>query len=722
MRATGQNSSGRPRLLARDPQLGAAYYNEYLPDPGRLARDMELMREAGITLIRVGESVWSTWEPTDGRFDLEWLQPVLDAAAGNSIDVILGTPTYAVPPWLANKHPELAIERVDGASVRWGARQEVDFTSPVFRTYAERLIRNVLARYGRHEAVVGIQVDNEPGLHLIANSAVVARFVERLRGDYDSVEHLNEAWGLAYWSHRISTWDELWHPGGNTTPAYDLAWRRFQADLTTEFIAWQADIARQLVPEDRFITTCIAYNRAAVDDVGLGRVLDVVSGNAYLEMQDALGADASASYGADYWFTTSPAGLIQQADRMRSSQGASFLVTETGATSIAGSHLNFPPYDGQLAQVAWALIARGATLVEYWHWHTLHHGAEQAWGGILGHDLEPGRTYREIAAIGAGLAAAGESLRGLQPQEDVGFLFSRESRWAMQFQPPLAVDGSRAPDRWSYDRIVGRFVEAAFDAGLQTGVLAVEQLPSACELLDRFPILVVAGASVLSDDAADVLCAYAEMGGTLVLGIRSGAGDQLGRARVSALPGPFRSAAGVSARESSNLRGLVPLLRPGSEAPSDDADGAARQGTAEAWADALELEGAQALLGYDDPHLGRWAAVAENSFGAGRVVSVGTLPDRATLANLLRSIAEGTGADGILASTVVPQKPGHVTVHGAVNAAMETIWFLHNWSAAPVDVPLAAPLMDLLDPARLVHTGSVQLAPWGVRVFIGRPG
>ena len=61
------------------------------------------MRAAHFTVIRVGESVWSTWEPRDGQFDLDWLQPVLDGAHARGIDVILGTPTYAVPPWLSTE-------------------------------------------------------------------------------------------------------------------------------------------------------------------------------------------------------------------------------------------------------------------------------------------------------------------------------------------------------------------------------------------------------------------------------------------------------------------------------------------------------------------------------------------------------------------------------------------------------------------------------------------
>ncbi len=90
--------------LPRPLLFGAAYYHEYQPSP-RLEQDLDLMAEAGFSVIRVGESTWTTWEPEDGRFDLDWLQPVVDGAHERGISTILGTPTYAVPPWLARKYP-----------------------------------------------------------------------------------------------------------------------------------------------------------------------------------------------------------------------------------------------------------------------------------------------------------------------------------------------------------------------------------------------------------------------------------------------------------------------------------------------------------------------------------------------------------------------------------------------------------------------------------------
>src|SRR4051794_20501620 len=339
------------------------------------------MAEAGFTVIRVGESVWSTWEPADGVFELDWLQPVLDGAHERGIGVILGTPTYAAPPWLQVLHPEIAAERSTGVRVGWGGRQEIDYSHPVFRRYAERIIREIVARYADHPALIGFQLDNEPGMELFHNEGAFREFVARLERKHGDVATLNREWGLTYWSHRIGAWDELWRPDGNTLPQYDLAWRRYQADLTTEFIAWQAGIVREYARPEQFLTTCIAYSRPAVDDDSLTDALDVTAGNAYYGMQDHLAADVELPP-MEPWTSTGVWGLLRQADRIYSSRQERFLVTETNASSIGGHGHNLPPYPGQLKQAALALVSRGAAMVEYWHWHTLHYGTETYWGGV----------------------------------------------------------------------------------------------------------------------------------------------------------------------------------------------------------------------------------------------------------------------------------------------------------------------------------------------------
>jgi beta-galactosidase len=658
--------------------LGTAYYPEYLPRSvgDRIAVDLDLMIAAGITVIRVGESVWSTWEPRDGVFDLDWISPLLDAAHERGIGVILGTPTYAVPPWLQRAHPEIAAERRSGVPVPWGIRQEIDYGQPAFRFHAERVVRRIVERHRDHPAVIGYQVDNEPGVLLAHNASAFEAFVAGLRDRYGDVDALNEAWGLTYWSHRLSDWSELWRPDGNSTPSYDLAWRRFQAARTTEFIGRQADLVRSLGRPGQFVTTCLAYDRPAVADVPLTSQLDVAAGNIYVEVQDGLARPARAPRSEPGWTARSVAELFLAADRAYGSRGEPFLVTETNATSIGGSHQNRPPYPGQLRQLAWAMVSRGARMVEYWHWHSIHHGAETFWGGILGHGMEPGRVYEEVAAMGAELAAAGTSVAELTPDVDVAVLWSTESDWALQFQPPLATAGG-APDKASYRTIVTAFYAGVLDAGLRPGVVPVERLEAALSA----PVVVAAGLYVAADSVLNRLVDYARDGGHLIVGPRTGYADEEARPRVAVAPGPLRETAGVGYQEFENLDTAVPVT--------------GLAGSATRWAETLIVDDALVLASYQHPGGDRRAIVTTKRFGSGRVTYVGTLPDPALAAALF-------GESRAWAPSV--------TALSAVNAAGERLWFVHNWSGVAVTVK---PPVDVLD-------GAVELGPWDVRVLNAR--
>ena len=542
-----------------------AYYAEYQPYD-RLERDLDLMAEADLTVIRVGESVWSTWEPEDGRFDLDWLQPVLDGAHQRGISVILGTPTYAMPPWLVRKYPEVTAERRTGERIPYGHRQDADYSHPAFRYHADRLVRQVVGRYVDHPAIIGYQVDNEPGMELFHNRGAFHTFVDRLRERYGDVGTLSDRWGLVYWSHRLSRWDELWAPDGNTVPSYDLAWRRFQSALTSEFISEQAALVRELARTDQFVTTCMALSRPAFDPADLNRELDIAAVNPYYPMQDALTmptAPPEAARARPRWQTQSGTWAIYlQADLTRAARDEPFLVTETNAMSIGESHSNFPAYDGQWRQAAWALVARGARMIEYWHWHSNHFGHETYWLGVVGHDGEPGRCYGEVQRIAGDFKRAGAAVADLVPDADVGLLYSRESRWAMEFQPPLPVEGGLEPDRGAYDRIFSRFYEGLFGAGLQADVVYPQHLGSDAEaLVARWPVLVVPGLYIADEMLLDLLDAYARAGGHLVLGFRSGYADDEARPRPEVMPGRLRAAVGASYAEFTNLAVPVPLTR-----------------------------------------------------------------------------------------------------------------------------------------------------------------
>ncbi|TDU03402.1 beta-galactosidase-like protein [Streptomyces sp. 846.5] len=118
--------------------FGAAYYHEYQPHQ-RLKTDLDLMAEAKFSVIRVGESVWSTWEPTSGRFDLDWLEPVLDGAPSRQAPFLV-TRDAMTPELAARRHRVLLVP---------GLYLAEDATLDWLAAYADHLGR------ARHEPAPG---------------------------------------------------------------------------------------------------------------------------------------------------------------------------------------------------------------------------------------------------------------------------------------------------------------------------------------------------------------------------------------------------------------------------------------------------------------------------------------------------------------------------------------------------------------------------------------
>lgn len=696
--------------------FGGSYYHEYQPYE-RLSEDVWMMQEAGISFQRVGDSIWSLCEPVEGCFEFDWLTRVLDALHGADIEIILTTPTFAIPPWLHRKHPEIMARYSSDARAYYGGRQNMDITHPTYLYYAERIIREFLSRFARHSGVVGFQVDNETGTGMLHNHDVIERFREHLKEKFGDVGTLNELWGLTYWSHRLGDWEDLWAPegrsrhgtgaSGNTNPGYDLEWRRFQSSLTTEFLTWQTGIVREYASPEQFITQDVVggHGRGDSDLYQVAQTVDILAINSQHATQDGLELPADDStLGLPHWQESGVWALYFKGDLGRSGRQSNFLVTETNPLSIGGSSWNFPAYDGQWRMAAYTYIARGANAVGYWHWHSLHYGHETYSHGILNHDLAPNRCYREIGRIGHELREHGDLLTDLQPDSDVAFLYSQDSKYAMEFQPPLLRPGHAEPDPHSYQRIFNAFYRAFFDARAQATIVHPPQD------FEHFPVLVVPALYIADDTLLDRLLRYAEQGGNLVLSFRTGYADEHARARWQRAPGALRTAAGVSYNEYSNLTSPLDLRSGDGDLPLPAGAGA------EAWADGLELEGAAPLAYYDHLHFGRFPAITSQSFGDGRVTYVGTLPNP-----VLGQALSGwvlSKADIQLLSTGLPEP---IRVSTATARNNERLWFFSNWSPYQQTIaPLPVAGVELLGGAPVEVGDTTLLDPWDVKIVVAQ--
>ena len=691
---------------------GAAYYNEY-HQTERTAEDFQLMEQAGVSVIRVGESVWHKWQPTEETFDLEWLQPVLDAALAKNISVIIGTPTYAVPRWVFQNYPEVIAERATGAKLPYGHRQNVDYSHPTFRRLSEVIIRKIVERYRDHAAVIGWQVDNEPGAEILHNAGVFESFKDALKAEYETVAALNAAWGLTYWSHALNDWDDLWLPDGNTNPSYFLAWRKHQAKVTNDFLDWQRAIVRSLIPDHHFITTCLALDRPGVDNQSIGEVLDVTSVNVYYASQDGLShprrsLEPGEQNPAPMWVPLSGASALNLiCDTAWSVRQENFLVTETNGSAIqqgpAGSA--FPHWPGQFKQAALAMVSRGASMVEYWHWHTLPYGIENHWGGILPHSLQPGRTFATFQETAQALDAISE-LGALKPAAEVAIVISTASKWLFEFQGPV-----RQPHGWSdplgYAKTLQSVYEIAYNSGYGVRLIGDNQLPlgaeAAAEFAKQHPVMILHSLYVVSDEVLQFARDYAAAGGHLIVGPRTGYAKPDAVIRTEVAPAILGAAGGVSYSEYSMLAKAQPVV-------TKAGDGV---GSVWAWMDELQASEQDTVARIDHPFFGEFSAVSSKRFGSGKITFLAAYPDQ-DLANWL-----GAFIAPDLPSVAAPTSDSDsVVVNRAIDAHGRQVNFVFNWGWNAAQVQVSQRSVDVESGEIFEAGSSFELGAWGVRVLV----
>ena len=124
---------------------GADYYPEAWPE-SQWEKDAEMIQEAGINFVRMGEFAWVKMEPQEGHFDFAWLDRALKILNAHGIRAVLGTPTAGPPAWLYAKYPDIAVMDANGVRYRFGSRRNYCLHNPDFRAAtcgSLRLSRNI---------------------------------------------------------------------------------------------------------------------------------------------------------------------------------------------------------------------------------------------------------------------------------------------------------------------------------------------------------------------------------------------------------------------------------------------------------------------------------------------------------------------------------------------------------------------------------------------------
>jgi beta-galactosidase len=674
---------------------GAAYYPEYTPYE-RLDTDVELMRNAGINVVRLGESTWSSWEPREGEFRFAWMTRVLDRLHAAGIKAILGTPTYSIPTWLHKKYPDIVVTHLGTSPPLddpyaptypssqppgyYGARQNYDFLNPHFRQHAERVIRQIVSHFRDHPAVIGYQIDNETSPNSVATRFTTAAFVDRLKQKYETPETINRIWGLAYWGQLVDGWDDLPSPDGILNPGYKLEWENFQHDIVTDYLAWQARIVAEYRRPGQFITTCFSGGvHANLDQWAIARSLDVVAVNPYFETQDRLNA-------RDIWLT---------GDLARSLKHSNYLVTETNAQTIGwDSRTQYPPYPNQLRLAAYAHLAAGANMVAYWHWSSLHYGQETYWKGVLSHDLQPNRAYAEVSRVAGELKRIGPQLVGFTGRHDVAILFSADSANALRYMP--------FSDRVDYMTVLRQMYDALYRLNV-----APDIVPADAADLSVYKIVLVPPLYSASDEVLTRVADYVRNGGHVVMSFKSGFADQYSTIRHVMAPGPLRAAAGFRYQEFSSLPGPVRLM--------PDAYGVGNQNEGSVWQEFLLPETADVVESFDHPYW-HFPAITRNRYGAGTLTYEASFLTDSLQRQVIRDVL--ARARLISSDQAVPEA---VKVRHGRNVRGDLLHYYFNFSGQSQSIPYSlGDGVDLLTNGTVKRAQALHLAPWDLAIVMER--
>jgi beta-galactosidase len=667
--------------IDRTPQsilYGVAYYDEYTP-VDRIDEDFRLMREANITVVRIAESTWGTLEPQPGVFNFSHVDRMLSAAQRYGIKVIVGTPTYAIPTWLARQHPDVLVTRPEGQA-KFGFRQNMDITNPHYRAAAKRVIENLIAHVAKHPAVIGYQVDNETKAYNTAGPNVQAAFVKALQEKWGSLDKLNKAWGLDYWSNRVNRWEDFPSTTGTMNASVRNAFAEFQRGLVTEFLAWQTELVRKHARNDQFITQNFdlgwlktSYGiQPEVNHWKAAGPLDVAGIDIYHPTQDDL-TGVEIAFGGDLTRSLKA--------------GANYYVIETQAQGWP----QWTPYPGQLRLQAFSHLASGANMVAYWHWATTSNAVETYWRGLLAQDYQPNELYHAAKEIGADIKRLGPKLADLKKNNDVAIYVSNRAQ--------SAFDSFKLPGNIEYNQVMRPFYDALYRRNIEADVIS----PDGNADLSKYKMIVVPALYSASDEEIARLNAFAEAGGHLVYTFKSGFSNEDTKVRYASQPGAIAQAAGVNYQLFTEPKGV----KIGSELYGLSG----KELEARWWMEFLNPTTAKVIARFEHHSWPNYAAITRNSYGKGEVTYIGFMPSDALIEGILTDTAKRAGVvwpDAARFPLIV--RSGTLTNGSRVR-------YLLNYSREKQNIPRELTNgTDLLTGRQAAST----IDPWGVAILESR--
>ena len=620
---TQRRSYRWPQPLAGQ-QARIWYGGDYNPDqwPEEVwDDDVRLMKKAGVNLVSVGIFSWAKIETSEGVYDFDWLDRIINKLGEAGIAVDLASATASPPMWLTQAHPEVLWKDYRGDVCQPGARQHWRPTSPVFREYALKLCRAMAEHYKGNPYVVAWHVSNEYGCHNRFDYSEDAEraFRKWCEERYGTIDAVNDAWGTAFWAQRMNDFTEIVPPrfigdGNFMNPGKLLDFKRFSSDALKAFYVAERDALAEITPDLPLTTNFMVSAAGSVLDYDdWGREVDFVSNDHYFipgeAHLDELAFSASLVDGIarkDPWF-----------------------LMEHSTSAVNWRPVNYRKESGQLVRDSLAHVAMGADAVCYFQWRQSKAGAEKFHSAMVPHAGEDSAVFRDVCELGADLnTLADNGLLGTKlAKSKVAVVFDYESEWASEHTatPTQKVHHVDEPLQW---------FRALADHGVTADVVPVRGA------WDDYEMVVLPSLYLLSVETTRSVRDYVVGGGRLVVTYYTGISDERDHVWLGGYPGSIRDVVGVRVEE------FMPM---GDDFPGvPDCLGLSNGAVAHDIADVIgSVDGTATVLETfkDDPWTGWDGAPASvaHTFGDGRSGYVGARLGRDGIALSLPEILDSLG-------------------------------------------------------------------------------
>ena len=583
--------------------------------------DVRLMKKAGVNLVSVGIFSWAKIETSEGVYDFDWLDRIIDKLGEAGIAVDLASATASPPMWLTQAHPEVLWKDYRGDVCQPGARQHWRPTSPVFREYALKLCRAMAEHYKGNPYVVAWHVSNEYGCHNRFDYSEDAEhaFQQWCEERYGTIDAVNDAWGTAFWAQRMNDFSEIVPPrfigdGNFMNPGKLLDFKRFSSDALKAFYIAERDTLAEITPDLPLTTNfMVSASGSVLDYDDWGDEVDFVSNDHYFipgeAHLDELAFSASLVDGIarkDPWF-----------------------LMEHSTSAVNWREINYRKEPGQLVRDSLAHVAMGADAVCYFQWRQSKAGAEKFHSAMVPHAGEDSAVFRDVCELGADLnKLSDEGILGSRlAKSRVAVAFDYESEWATEHTatPTQHVHHVDEPLAW---------FRALADQGVTADVVPVRGA------WDDYEMVVLPSVYLLSEETTRRVRDYVVGGGRLVVTYYTGISDEKDHVWLGGYPGSIRDVVGVRVEEfmpmGDDFTGVPDRLELSNGAVAHDI--ADVIGSVDGTATVLETF-------KDDPWTGMDGApaIVAHTFGEGRSVYVGARLGRDGIALSLPEILDSLG-------------------------------------------------------------------------------